>query len=160
VVACVLRTILNYHKYTARPLYFWRPSTRFMRKLRGNDMEKIKRCISCKRVLLDSELHKDCARKDGLGVYCKTCKTASKRRSMKIYWKNLLWNYTVRLWYCWKYRNSKFWNYYCSERYVTERQRQELLQHIVKRLTAALSNIPYIKIKQQSIQRDIDSDTE
>ena len=34
----------------------------------------------------------------------------------KTLWKNLIWNYTIRLWYRWKYRKSKWIIYYAGKR--------------------------------------------
>ena len=43
---------------------------------------------------------------------------------MKIYWTNILWNYTICLWLLFKYRNSKFRAYYCSKKYWCLKQKR------------------------------------
>jgi len=46
----------------------------------------------------------------------------------KILWKDLIWNYTIRLWYCWKYRRGKWHNFFITKRPQTTKQKQELLK--------------------------------
>jgi len=46
----------------------------------------------------------------------------------KILWKNLIWNYTTRLWYCWKYRKSRWCNFFIAKRLETAKQEQEFLE--------------------------------
>ena len=73
----------------------------------------------------------------------------------KIYWKNLICNYTVRLWYCWRYRKSKFRTYHCSKLWVTENQRKEIFKRF---LDIDLTCYCVRPLNQQSNQKRSDSD--
>jgi hypothetical protein len=55
---------------------------------------------------------------------------------MKIYWKNLIWNYTVRYWFKLKLRGkSKSWkNYYCTKLVWNSKQKAELEKKIREEL--------------------------
>lgn len=64
----------------------------------------------------------------------------------KILWKNLIWNYTIRLWYCWKYRKSKWCNFFIAKRSETTKQEQELLKKFRKAFrNTKIDNMPMSK---------------
>lgn len=43
-------------------------------------------------------------------------------------WKNLIWNYTIRLWYLWRNKNSSFPNFWASKRPNTTQEYETLLK--------------------------------
>jgi len=52
----------------------------------------------------------------------------------KYSWKNLIWNYTTRLWYCWKFRKSRWHDFYCSKRIWNSKQKAHIYQQLQKEL--------------------------
>jgi len=89
---------------------------------------------------------------------------------MKIYWKNLIWNYTGRYWCKLKFRGkSKSWkNYYCTKLIWNSKQKIELERklrnHIIdfqnqhwkdlKRLNHQIWNDPLIHIPLEKRKND------
>ena len=53
---------------------------------------------------------------------------------MKLYWKHILWNHTVRLWYLWKYRNSLWKDFYCTKLVQTGKEMKACNTRIKKLL--------------------------
>ncbi|RKY09973.1 MAG: hypothetical protein DRP65_07200 [Planctomycetota bacterium] len=50
---------------------------------------------------------------------------------MKIYWKALLWNYTTRLWLCWKFRHNSCWkNYFTAKRVWNSKQAAKIKERM------------------------------
>ena len=50
----------------------------------------------------------------------------------KIFWKNLIWNYSTRLWHLWKYRHNPNKKFLTTKIIWTEKQKQKLLEEIKK----------------------------
>lgn len=44
----------------------------------------------------------------------------------KIYWRNLLWNHTIRFWYLWKYKHSPWKGFFCTSRYWSFKTKQNI----------------------------------
>ena len=53
---------------------------------------------------------------------------------MKLYWKHILWNHTVRLWYLWKYRNDLWKDFYCIKLVQTGKEMKACNTRIKKLL--------------------------
>ncbi len=72
---------------------------------------------------------------------------------MRIYWKNLIWNYTIRYWWKLKFlfRSRPFKNFYCSKLVWNSKQKARL----EKAMTEFLSALDGAKksLSQQSNQQ-------
>ncbi len=60
---------------------------------------------------------------------------------MKLYWKHIWWNYTVRLWYLWKYRNSKWKAIHCMKLVQTSKEMDECCRRIDEYVAEILNKL-------------------
>lgn len=49
---------------------------------------------------------------------------------MKLYWKNIIWNHTVRYYLMWKYRNSEWKEFYTVKLVQTQKEMDECLHRV------------------------------
>ena len=82
-------------------------------------------------------------------------------RKNKIYWKNLIWNYTTRLRYCWKYRNSSTFilsKYYKAKRYITEHQKQQLMKKLSSQFQQMQKQCEIKKLRGQKAEQNFNNE--